>query len=68
MLDFWRETRNRDDKDPELIIPERIKYRATHPLYADEEYHIVLEDTPESAKINIYNFEGKVSMNAEIIE
>ncbi|EGD88571.1 hypothetical protein H112_03490 [Trichophyton rubrum D6] len=67
MLNFWRETRNRGDKDPELIIPERIKYRATHPLYADEEYRLVLEDTPESSKIDIYNLEGKVSMNAEII-
>ncbi|EFQ99992.1 hypothetical protein MGYG_03000 [Nannizzia gypsea CBS 118893] len=67
MLSFWRETRKDDDKNPELIVPESIKYRATHPLYADEEYHIVLEDTLESSKVIIYNFEGKVSMNAEII-
>lgn len=67
MLNVWRETRKQSDKDPEFIVPKSIKYRATNPLYAEEEYHIVLEDRPESAKINIYDFEGKVSMNAEIV-
>ncbi|EEQ29343.1 hypothetical protein McanMca71_004241 [Microsporum canis] len=67
ILDFWRETRKESEREPEYIVPENIKYRAVHPLYADEEYHIVLEDTQGSAMVNIYNFEGKVSMNADIV-
>ncbi|KAK2880001.1 hypothetical protein FQN49_000665 [Arthroderma sp. PD_2] len=67
MLDFWRETRKEGERYPEHTVPESVKYRATNPLYADEEYHIVLEDELKNSKVNIYNPEGKVSMNAEII-
>ncbi|KAF3482914.1 uncharacterized protein GIQ15_02238 [Arthroderma uncinatum] len=55
-----RETRKEGERDPEYVVPERIKYRATNPLYAEEEYHIVLEDEQRSSKVNIYNPEGKL--------
>ncbi|OJI82342.1 hypothetical protein ASPTUDRAFT_58038 [Aspergillus tubingensis CBS 134.48] len=42
ILDLWRDTRK--NEGGELILPEKISYRATSPLYAEEEYRIVLED------------------------
>ncbi|KAJ5834575.1 hypothetical protein N7447_000601 [Penicillium robsamsonii] len=64
ILDLWRDTRQ-NFKDSTLIIPERITYRATSPLYAGEEYRIVLEEG-ESTKVEIIGPGEVVAMKAEI--
>ncbi|OKL56422.1 hypothetical protein UA08_08118 [Talaromyces atroroseus] len=80
MLDFWRDIQhekanknsssssknNQDHPDISLIVPQRISYRATNPLYAEEDYEIVLEEARESSSVNIFNHDGVVSMKAEI--
>lgn len=66
ILDLWRDTRKKDGGDPEQFVPESISYRATSPLYADEEYQIVLEDEGQRVKADIYNVDGVVSMKADI--
>ncbi|GAM38534.1 Fat1 homolog [Talaromyces pinophilus] len=78
MLDFWRDIQySKLDKhgqglkaggEEELIVPESIAYRATNPLYADEDYEIVLEKDAEKGvgKVNVFNHNGVVSMKADI--
>ncbi|KAH8700830.1 hypothetical protein BGW36DRAFT_395839 [Talaromyces proteolyticus] len=70
MLDFWRDLRyeqgGKGYADASLIVPQSITYRATSPLYADEDYEIVLEKGAEASTVNIYNHSGVVSMKAEI--
>jgi hydroxyacyl-ACP dehydratase HTD2-like protein with hotdog domain len=70
ILDFWRDIQHKSGKfsDSALVVPRSISYRATSPLYADEEYEIVLEATAEGNKVNIYNHSGIVSMKADIKE
>lgn len=73
ILDFWRDLQyknissnnNNKKEDGALVVPKSISYRATSPLYADEEYEIVLE---EGNKVNIYDHSGTVAMKAEIRE
>ncbi|KAK2741249.1 hypothetical protein FQN57_005711 [Myotisia sp. PD_48] len=68
ILNFWRDVRAKEGVDPELIVPERITYRATNPTYAEEEYQIVLEDDKHGGvKANIYNPDGKVNMTGDIV-
>ncbi|KAJ5184911.1 hypothetical protein N7491_007218 [Penicillium cf. griseofulvum] len=64
ILDLWRDTRQ-DSMDSTLVIPERITYRATSPLYAGDEYRIVLEEG-ESTKVQIIGPGEVVAMKAEI--
>ncbi|KAK2810708.1 hypothetical protein FQN50_002751 [Emmonsiellopsis sp. PD_5] len=65
ILDLWRDVRG----GGELVVPESITYRATSPLYAEEEYRIVLEEEAEGkgAKVNIYAPSGVVAMKADIV-
>lgn len=68
ILDFWRDVRYDEGTfaDSSLIVPHSISYRATSPLYAEEDYEIVLEDSADSSTANIYNHNGVVSMKADI--
>jgi hypothetical protein len=67
ILDLWRDVRQDGGNGDSLsIVPQSISYRATNPLYAEDEYQIVLEDCEHESKVNIYNHEGVVSMKAEI--
>lgn len=70
MLDFWRDLQyehtGKDRADIYSRIPQSIAYRATNPLYADEEYEIVLEKASGSSIVNILNHSGVVSMKADI--
>ncbi|WEW59694.1 hypothetical protein PRK78_005174 [Emydomyces testavorans] len=68
ILDFWRDMREKEGGDPQAIVPESISYRATHPLYAGEEYQIVLEEDGTLTQANIYNSDGVVCMKADISE
>lgn len=66
ILNMWRDVKGVEGRDPESIVPESISYRATSPLYADEEYKVVLEEEGQTSKINIYGPSGVVSMKADI--
>ncbi|OQD87182.1 hypothetical protein PENANT_c006G07133 [Penicillium antarcticum] len=65
ILDLWRDTRSSEVADPTLVVPERIAYRATSPLYAGDEYRIVLEEG-EVAKVQIIAPGEVIAMKAEI--
>ncbi|KAL4973873.1 hypothetical protein BDW66DRAFT_96545 [Aspergillus desertorum] len=74
ILDFWRDLRNSAagaDADANVFLPDKISYRATSPLYAEDEYRIVLkkgegEDRKKSA-VEIITPEGNVGMKAEVV-
>lgn len=66
ILDFWRDVRGNGGSTSSLIVPESIAYRATSPLYADEEYRIVLEEDGNNGKVQIYAPSGAVAMKADI--
>ncbi|KAE8349152.1 hypothetical protein BDV28DRAFT_67639 [Aspergillus coremiiformis] len=68
ILDLWRDTRPTEGIDPAMLLPESIKYRATSPLYAEDEYQIVLdeEDGNGTGQIQILAPSGKVAMKAEV--
>ncbi|KAL2848128.1 hypothetical protein BJY01DRAFT_160483 [Aspergillus pseudoustus] len=70
ILDLWRDLRRADGSDGSLdaLYPERISYRATSPLYAGDEYRIVLEEgEAKKGVVEILTPEGKVGMKAEIV-
>lgn len=64
ILDLWRDTQRKTGSDPALVVPERISYRATSPLYAGDEYRIQLEEG-DISKVQIIGPTG-VAMKAEI--
>lgn len=76
ILDFWRDIQfSKLEKqgrivsgEEELIVPTSIAYRATNPLYADEDYEIVLEEDAEKggSRVNVFNHDRVVSMKADI--
>jgi hydroxyacyl-ACP dehydratase HTD2-like protein with hotdog domain len=69
ILDLWRDIKG-EGKESGLeameLVPRSISYRATSPLYAGDEYNIVLEEDGNLAKVNILGPGGVVSMKAEI--
>ncbi|KAI9376683.1 hypothetical protein BJX61DRAFT_154526 [Aspergillus egyptiacus] len=78
ILDLWRDSRTADptkggqsvdEAGLNALFPQRISYRATSPLYAEDEYRIVLEDLEGGGKsdVQILTPEGKLGMKAEII-
>jgi hydroxyacyl-ACP dehydratase HTD2-like protein with hotdog domain len=72
ILDFWRDVRQQQqwgegDRHISLIVPEMISYKATNPLYADEEYQLVLEEHRNEVTANIYAPGGAVAMTAAIL-
>ncbi|EER23012.1 hypothetical protein CPC735_020400 [Coccidioides posadasii C735 delta SOWgp] len=67
ILNLWRDVREQSGGDPQEIVPDSISYRATNPLYAGEEYQIVLEEDGKSTKANIYNPDGVICMKADIL-
>ncbi|RAL11363.1 hydroxyacyl-thioester dehydratase HTD2 [Aspergillus homomorphus CBS 101889] len=66
MLDLWRDTRGGDLGG--LMLPEAIAYRATSPLYAEEEYQVVLDEEAGDGvgRVRILGPGGVVAMKAEI--
>jgi hydroxyacyl-ACP dehydratase HTD2-like protein with hotdog domain len=69
ILDLWRDTRTSapSSKRQELVLPQSISYRATNPLYAEEEYRLVLEDDGGVARVQVIGPDGiTVAMKAEI--
>lgn len=66
ILDLWRDTQGNTVGDPTAVIPRSISYRATSPLYAGDEYNIVLQEQGDMAKVQIQGPGGVVAMKAEI--
>ncbi|KAF7590483.1 hypothetical protein BBP40_002828 [Aspergillus hancockii] len=68
ILDLWRDTRPTKGGDPALMLPESIVYRATSPLYAEDQYQIVLDEGEGDGvgRVQIYAPDGNVAMKAEI--
>ncbi|KAJ5256717.1 hypothetical protein N7478_012821 [Penicillium angulare] len=69
ILDLWRDTRDTTRTDPALLVPEIISYRATSPLYAGEEYSVVLQEKESKSggmAVQIIGPGGAVAMKAEI--
>jgi hydroxyacyl-ACP dehydratase HTD2-like protein with hotdog domain len=59
ILDLWRDIR------PHEEVPESISYRTTSPLYAGDEYRIVLEEGDCATQGQILGPDG-VAMKADI--
>ncbi|OOQ86802.1 hypothetical protein PEBR_19661 [Penicillium brasilianum] len=68
ILDLWRDVRGqrKSGVDPTAVIPRSISYRATNPLYAGDEYKIVLQEDGDVAKVQILGPGETVAMKAEI--
>lgn len=63
LLDLWRDVRN----EGETSTPAKIAYRATWPLYADEEYRASLEPEEEKkTNVVIHAGDGAIAMKADI--
>lgn len=65
ILDLWRDVKGKTAADPSEVIPQRISYRATSPLYAGDEYRIVMQEESDRATVEIHGPAG-VGMKAEI--
>jgi len=66
---LWRDIKGNGKKSVEDVmdvVPRSISYRATSPLYAGDEYKIVLEEDRDLASVQILGPGGVVSMKAEI--
>ena len=67
ILDLWRDTRSQNtEAGLEALVPESIKYRATSPLYAEDESRIVLEESDGVGNVQILAPGDVVGMKAEI--
>jgi len=67
ILDLWRDTRSPNtETDLESFVPESIRYRATSPLYAEDEYRIVLEENGGIGSVQILAQGDVIGMKAEI--
>lgn len=69
ILDLWRDIQAKGKKsvrDTMEVVPLSVSYRATSPLYAGDEYKIVLEEDGDLAKVQILGPGGVVAMKAEI--
>lgn len=68
ILDLWRDLRGGGDSENlDVVLPEKISYRATSPLYAEDEYRIVLtEGADKKSAVEIITPAGNVGMKAEI--
>lgn len=71
ILDLWRDTQASSASaggDIGKVMPERITYRATSPLYVEDEYRIVLEEGGSQGvgEVRILALGDVVAMKAEI--
>ena len=64
MVDFWRDVIAGGDEE---CVPRRVVYRATGPLYAGEEYRIVMEEEREGvSEVRIVDGFGNVCVVGRI--
>jgi hypothetical protein len=61
MIDLWRDVNGGD------VLPKKVTYRATSPLYADERYRIVMaEEKGRLTDVRIVDSYGQVGMVGQI--
>jgi hypothetical protein len=61
MVNLWRDVQGRD------IVPKKVTYRATSPLYAGEMYRVVMdEEQSKVSEVRIVDSYGKTSMVGQI--
>jgi hydroxyacyl-ACP dehydratase HTD2-like protein with hotdog domain len=61
MVNLWRDVQVRD------VVPKKITYRATSPLYAGEKYRVVMdEERDKVSEVRIVDSYGKISMVGQI--
>ena len=67
MLDFWR-----DEQANDYMIPRSIRYRATAPFYAGENYRALLERDADTTSIKIWGHDGNgnvvVGMLGDVVD
>lgn len=84
ILDLWRDVRagkasgelgsgDWGESGLDSVYPEKIAYRATSPLYAEDEYRIVLDERNRSedgkrSAVEIITPDGNVGMKADITD
>jgi hypothetical protein len=57
MVNLWRDVQGRD------IVPKKVTYQATSPLYAGERYRVVMdEEQSKVSEVRIVDSYGKTSM------
>ena len=69
ILDLWRDIQGKQvsAEDSPLLAPQSISYRATSPLYAGDEYRVVLEEGDKGVShVQIVGPGDVVAMKAEI--
>ncbi|KAL4942051.1 hypothetical protein BDV06DRAFT_193181 [Aspergillus oleicola] len=69
ILDLWRDLRagSGSEEDLDRFLPERISYRATSPIYAGDEYRVVLNEEDEGkSNVEIITPGGNIGMKAEV--
>ena len=62
MLDFWR-----DEQADDFMIPKSIRYRATAPFYAEENYRALLEKDANTTSIKLWGHDGKGDVKVGMI-
>lgn len=61
MVDLWRDVNGGD------VLPKKVTYRATSPLYAGERYRIVMDEPKEKVTdVTIVDSYGQVGMVGQI--
>lgn len=61
MVNLWRDVQGRD------VVPKKVTYRATSPLYAGEKYRVVMDETQgKVSEVEIVDSYGKTSMIGQI--
>jgi hydroxyacyl-ACP dehydratase HTD2-like protein with hotdog domain len=61
MVNLWRDVQGRD------VVPKKVTYRATSPLYAGEKYRVIMdEEKGKVSEVKIIDSYGKTSMVGQI--
>ncbi|PMD65382.1 uncharacterized protein K444DRAFT_607936 [Hyaloscypha bicolor E] len=61
MVNLWRDVQGRD------VVPKKVTYRATSPLYAGERYRVIMdEEQSKVSEVRIVDSYGKMSMVGQI--
>jgi hydroxyacyl-ACP dehydratase HTD2-like protein with hotdog domain len=61
MANLWRDVQGQD------VVPKKVTYRATSPLYAGEKYRVIMEEEQtKMSNMRIVDSYGKISMVGQI--
>jgi hydroxyacyl-ACP dehydratase HTD2-like protein with hotdog domain len=69
MLDLWRDSTER--RKDEFIYPQKVEYRATSPVYANEPYRVLMDEAAinqEAADIQVVSNDGTTCMKGKVTD